>query len=77
MASTKGYSTRVALTLLINGMQLSVSHVGNSGIMVADACEPLPACNAILVVNIDERTEKHSIFLPDGLPGPGKFVPFF
>jgi len=77
MASTKCYSTKVALTLVVNGLQLAVSHVGNSGLMVSDPCEPIAASNARLLVDIDDSRKVHNIFLPNGLPGPGEFVQFF
>ncbi len=77
MASASGYSTQVALTLVVNGQQLAVSHVGNSGLRIDEPCDPIPATQATLVVSIDDKTEERSIYLPDGVPGPGEFVQFF
>ncbi len=76
MASSS-YSSRVGLTLIIDGLQLAVSHVGNSGLMISGPCQPVPSGEAELIVSIDERHETHKIFLPDGIPGPDRFVSFF
>lgn len=76
MASVQGYSTQVTLALLVNGQEFSVSHVGNSGLMIDQPCEPIPPTQATLVVSIDDKREERSIYLPEGVPGPGQFVSY-
>lgn len=76
MKTNQRCSTRVARTLLVTGLQLPLSHVGNSGLMIAEPCEPIPASEAGLVVSIDDEKEEHLIYLADGVSEPGEFVQF-
>jgi hypothetical protein len=77
MASTKGYSSRVAITLVINGDRIPVSHVGHSGLRLANTNTSISCGNATLLVDIDGLKKQKKIVIPDGLPGPTGFIKFF
>jgi hypothetical protein len=76
MIAHSGYSSKVRLTLHINGSQLALSHVGSKRIVVRDACEPLPASEAEVVIEVNDSAERFKVFLPQGLPGPGRMVEY-
>lgn len=76
MISHNGYSSKVALTLLIEGKRLALSHVGSSRLVVRDPCDPQPAGNAELVIEVNDSAETYKVFLPFGLPGPGEPVEY-
>jgi hypothetical protein len=76
MIAHSGYSSKVALTLLIDGDKLALSHVGSSRFVVRDACEPRPAGNAEIVIEVNDSAERYKVFLPQGLPGPGQLVEY-
>jgi hypothetical protein len=70
MSANNGYSAKIVLRLLINGAKLALSHVGGSGLVVKDDCEPMPAGPAKLIIDVDDSVETRDIFLPHGIPGP-------
>jgi hypothetical protein len=76
MHTHSGYSSKVRLTLHINGSQLALSHVGSKRIVVRDACEPLPASEAEIVIEVNDSAERYNVFLPNGLPGPDQLVDY-
>jgi hypothetical protein len=76
MIAHSGYSSRVALTLLIDGHELALSHVGSSRLVVRDKCEARPAGDAEIVIEVNDSTERYKVFLPRGLPGPGQLVEY-
>ena len=76
MAVESGYSAKVVLTLIVGGRSLSLSHVGPSEIVVRDQCEPIPPGDAKLLIRVDSSKKARSIFLPNGIPGPGQPVMF-
>ena len=67
IAAHNGYSSKVALTL---------SHVGSSRIVVRDPCDPRPAGDAEIVIEVNNSAERYKVFLPHGLPGPGQLVEY-
>ena len=71
---TNGFSAKVVLTLFVNELELALSHVGPSGLVIRDDCDPLPAQNAKLRIQIDDSVESVDVFLPDGVAGPGTKV---
>ncbi|MBL9123945.1 MAG: hypothetical protein JNG90_09965 [Planctomycetaceae bacterium] len=71
-----GYSAKVALTLIVGGEKLSLSHIGPSGLVVRDDCEAIGPCDATLVIQVDDSTQQSRIFLHDGIPGPGQLLKF-
>jgi hypothetical protein len=76
MIAHNGYSSKVALTLLIDGQRLALSHVGSSRIVVRDDCEPQPAGDAEFVIEVNDSAETYKVFLPFGLPGPNQMVEY-
>jgi hypothetical protein len=72
-----GYSAKVVLRLLVNGAKLALSHVGPSGLVIKDDCEPMPSGNATLVIKVDQVTRRRQVYLPHGVPGPRQPVQFF
>jgi hypothetical protein len=76
MIAHNGYSSKVALTLLIDGQRLALSHVGSSRLIVRDVCDPRPPSDAELVIEVNDSAETYKVFLPFGLPGPGEFVDY-
>ena len=76
MIAHNGYSSKVALKLLIGGRTLALSHVGSSRFVVRDKCDPQPPGDAELVIEVNESAESCQVFLPFGLPGPGELVEY-
>jgi hypothetical protein len=76
MIAHNGYSSKVALTLLIDGSQLALAQVGSSQLVVRDNCEPRPAGDAEIVIEVNDSAERYKIFLPYGLPGPDQLVEY-
>jgi hypothetical protein len=76
MPAHNGYSSKVALTLLVDGVKLALSHVGSSKFVVRDHCDPHPAGDAEIVIEVNESAERYKVFLPHGLPGPGQLVEY-
>lgn len=74
---TYGHSAKVAITLVSQGRQIPVAHVGNSGLLVRVLDEPVPPGEATLVIEIDDSKKQHRIVLPDGVSETNKFVKFF
>lgn len=76
MIAQNGYSSKVALTLLIDGVELALSQVGSRQFVVRDKCEPRPAGDAEIVIDVNNSSERYKIFLPNGLPGPDQLVEY-
>lgn len=76
MIAHGGYSSKVRLTLCINGTELALSHVGSKQIVVRDVCEPLPAGEAEVVIEVNYSAERFKVFLPQGLSGQGRLVEY-
>jgi hypothetical protein len=76
MIAHNGYSSRVALTLVIDGVDLALSQVGSRRFVVRDKCEPLPPCNAEIVIEVNGSAESYKVFLPAGLPGHDQWVEY-
>jgi hypothetical protein len=76
MIAHNGYSSKVALTLLIDGSQLALAQVGSSQLVVRDKCEPRPAGDAEIVIEVNDSAERFKVFLPYGLPGPDQLVEY-
>jgi len=72
MNTRDSYSAKVVLTLIVGGTELALSHVGPSGLIVRDDCNPIPACSAKLLIQIDDALESTDIFLTHGIAGPRK-----
>ena len=77
MARYNGSSSKVRLTLLIDGRRLSLSQLGSSQFVVRDLCDPQPACDAELVIEINDSAEGYRVYLPFGLAGPDQLVDYF
>ena len=76
MSPITPYSAKVVLTLIVSGTSLALSHVGPNEIIVRDACEPIPACDAKLLIRVDRSKRCREVFLPHGIPGPNVPVMF-
>lgn len=76
MADFQGYSSKVDLSLIVGDTELSLSHVGRSGVIVCEPCEPIAPCNAEIVVKVDDAVSVKKVFLPQGIPGPGVCAAF-
>lgn len=75
MDYTHGYSANVALTLVVNGLRLAISHLEPNGIVVRDPCEPIPPGKAKIYFKIDGSTKRRRVYLPEGVSGPRQLVP--
>jgi hypothetical protein len=64
------YSAEVALSLLVGGVTLALSHVGPNEIIVRDECGPIPSGDAKLFIRVDDSRKVRKVFLPHGIPGP-------
>ncbi|MCC7475980.1 MAG: hypothetical protein IT425_11340 [Pirellulales bacterium] len=71
-----GYSANVAITLLVRGLTLAVSHVGPSGLIIQDPCDEIGSCEGKLVIKINQSERKYQVFMPHGIPGSGKLVSY-
>ena len=76
MATASGYSARVALTLVVDGVQLALSHVGPSTVVIRDECEPSPPCNAELIIQVEDSVQTSTVFLMNGISGPREPVEY-
>jgi hypothetical protein len=77
MKTYNGYSAKVAITLSVQGLTLAVSHVGPSGLIVQDPCQPMGTCDGELVVKVNESERKYHVCMPHGIPGPGELISYF
>jgi hypothetical protein len=63
-----GYSTKVSLSLVVNGRSIALSHVGPGNVIAKDVKDPIcGGCDAQLVISVDDRTKSRDIFLPRGV----------
>jgi hypothetical protein len=76
MATCNGYSSKVALRLLVGGADFALSHVGSRSFVVRDRCKPQPAGDAELVIEVNDSEERYKIHLTQGLPGPNEVVEY-
>jgi hypothetical protein len=76
MALDTGYSATVVLTLVVNGQRLALSHVGPSGLIVRDECEPIPPGDAEIHIRVDDSRHRQRVYLPRGVPGGRQMVQF-
>ncbi len=76
MQAHSGSSSKVKLTLYVNGLELALSHVGSRQFVVRDKCEPCPAGEAEIVIEVNGSAERYKVFLPNGLPGPDQLVEY-
>ena len=77
MSTYHGYSSKVALSLIVGDRELSLSHVGGSGVIVREPCEPIPPCDTKIIVKIDDSVSIKNVFLPHGIAGQGISAAFF
>lgn len=76
MVALDGYSALVVLRLRVGGATLSLSHVGSRNIVVRDECQPIPATDAEILVQVNDTHKVRKVFLPHGIPGPRQPIPF-
>jgi hypothetical protein len=55
---------------------LALSHVGSSKFVVRDLCDPLPAGDAEIEIEVNDSAERFKVYLPDGIPGAGQLVDY-
>jgi hypothetical protein len=77
MSTYQGYSAKVSLSLIVGDTTLGLSHVGPSGIIVREPCDPIPPCDAKIVVTIDASVSVKNVYLPHGIAGQGIPAAFF
>jgi hypothetical protein len=77
MGAVTPYSANVVLTLIAGGHSYALSHVGPNEFVVRDACLPISAGNAKIVIRVDNKRKTKRVYLPDGVPGPNLPVKFF
>jgi len=70
------HSAKVRLRLFVNGDDLEVAQVGDGFCVLRDP-RPHAACQAQLVVTIDDQTETHPVFLCHGISADSREVTFF
>lgn len=70
------YSAKVVLTLIVGDRKLALSHVGSRMIVIRDPCQPLPACDAQLCIQVDDQFESLDVFLPHGISGPEQEITY-
>ena len=76
MIAHAGYSSKVKLTLFIDGAPFALSHVAANQFVVRDQCEPRPAGEAEIEIEVNDSAERFKVFLPHGLPGPDQLVEY-
>jgi hypothetical protein len=77
MTNVTPYSANVVLTLIAGGQSYALSHVGPSEFVVCKECSPILACNASIVIRVDNKQKTKRVYLPDGVPGPNRPVKYF
>ena len=65
--SKSGYSSTVILTLVVCGIELALSHVGSKFVIVKQVLKDIESCNAELVVSVDGKVKRTSVYLPHGI----------
>lgn len=73
----QSYSAKVELQLAVQGVVLSLSHVGPSGLVVREDCPAFPPGAAELRVTVDDDCSVRGVYLPHGIAGPGQPIAFF
>ena len=76
MSDVTGYSSRVALSLVVGDQELALSLVHPGSVIVRDACEPIPPSDAKLIVEIDGQPQVRDVYLPDGIPNAPQRVSY-
>ena len=66
-----GYSADVRLTLTVGEIRLPLSHVGPKEVIVRKLAKPLPPCEGVLTIEVDDHVTTDLIYLPDGIPAQG------
>lgn len=77
MATITPYSANLVLTLIAGGQSYALSHVGPSEFVVFNECSPISACDASIVIRVDNKQKTKRVYLPDGVPGPNQPVKYF
>ena len=65
--SKSGYSSKILLTLIVCGTELALSHVGSRFVIIKQSLESFDSCNAELLVSVDGKVKKKSVYLPYGI----------
>jgi hypothetical protein len=72
------HSAEVSLVLRVNGIALALSHVEPDEIRVVESHAPiLGSCSGELVITVNGREERKSVFLPTGVPAAGERARYF
>lgn len=74
--SDHAFSAEVALTLVIDGREIALSHVAPEYFVVQDDCGVVPASEAELVVQIDDYSKRTPISLASSIQGKGDRVKY-
>ena len=64
-----GYSAKVSLSLVVDGLELQLSHVGPKDVIIRSECHPIPPTDAKLIIKVDDSTIVDDVFLPFGIKG--------
>ncbi len=62
-----GYSASVEAYLLVGDNRYPIAKTGHDEVVVAEACELPPGCEAKLVVIVDGQKSSRAIVLDDGI----------
>jgi hypothetical protein len=71
-----GYSAKVRLRLEVDGVMHNLSHVGGDEIILRELPAPLPPCNGVLHIHVDDHHDPIDVYLPDGVHVVGDWVKY-
>lgn len=69
MPTTGGYSARVRLSLMVEGLRLSLAQVMPGLVILREPCDPIPASDGQIVISVDGNEETMDAFFPHGVGG--------
>ena len=68
MSKYQAYSARVALSVIVGGVTLVLSHLSSDYLVVRNCDTQFESSEAMLIVDVDGKITKRSILLPHGIP---------
>jgi hypothetical protein len=67
------YSARVGMKLIVNGLSISVTHMGPDFLLIEPG-DAHPPGNASLVLQVDQSERRWDVHLPEGISAASKRV---
>lgn len=72
-STQSGHSANVEMQLLLNGTSISIAQLGPDFVILDAVVEQQPPADAEILLRVDGRESRWSVFLPNGIsPGEKK-----